>query len=54
MARLEPLPAEQLRLRAAVRGDQVQTNRFFLATEGLIPPESFFNPENLSRLMGAA
>ncbi|HEX5501447.1 MAG TPA: NAD(P)/FAD-dependent oxidoreductase [Thermomicrobiales bacterium] len=54
LARFQPLPAEMLRLRAAVRGDQAATNRYVMATEGMIPPETFFNPENLQRLMVAA
>ena len=53
MARLQPLPSDQRRLRAALRGDQAATNRYFLASEGLIPRENFFNPENLARLIAA-
>ena len=33
--------------------DQDAINRFFMAREGLIPREAFFNPENMQRLMGA-
>jgi 2-polyprenyl-6-methoxyphenol hydroxylase-like FAD-dependent oxidoreductase len=54
LARFNPLPAELSRLRAAIRGDQEATNRFYLAREGMIPRESFFNPENLQRLMARA
>jgi flavin-dependent dehydrogenase len=53
MARLRPLPPDQLRLRAALRGDQAATIRFYLASEGLVPAETFFNPENLGRLLAA-
>jgi flavin-dependent dehydrogenase len=50
-ARFDPLPAELSQLRAAVRGDQEATNRFLMAIEGIIPPETFFNPANLQRLL---
>jgi flavin-dependent dehydrogenase len=51
MARFEPLPKELMQIRAAVRGDQEATNQFFMAREGMIPRETFFNPENLQRIM---
>jgi flavin-dependent dehydrogenase len=50
MARFEPPPPEAFGLRAALRGNQQDTNRFFLAREGMIPAEEFFNPANLERL----
>ncbi|MFN8522843.1 MAG: NAD(P)/FAD-dependent oxidoreductase [Chloroflexota bacterium] len=50
LAQFKPLPPEIVQLRRAIRGDQHETNQFFLAREGLIPPESFFNPENFARL----
>lgn len=49
-----PLPADFLQLRAALRGNQEDTNRFFMAKQGMIPPEQFFNPQNLRRLMSRA
>jgi len=49
-AQFKPVPEELLAIRAAIRGSQEETNRFFLAQEGLIPPEEFFNPDNLQRL----
>jgi flavin-dependent dehydrogenase len=52
-ARFQPPPPDQGRLLAALQNDQEQTNRFFLAREGLIAPESFFNPQNLAQLMAA-
>jgi flavin-dependent dehydrogenase len=52
LARFQRLPPELARIRAAVRGNQEATNHFFMAFEGMRPPESFFNPENLGRLMG--
>ena len=54
LAQFLPPPVDQVRLLAALRGNQEATNRLFLAREGMIPPESFFNPENLGRIMGAA
>ena len=54
LARFTPLPADQQRLQAALRGNQEATNRFFMAREGMIPPETFFNPDNLQRIMARA
>ena len=51
LARFSGLPDDVYRLRAALRGDQEETNRFYLAREGLIPPETFFNPANLQRIV---
>jgi 2-polyprenyl-6-methoxyphenol hydroxylase-like FAD-dependent oxidoreductase len=50
MARFRPFPAEVLAIRAAIRGNQDDTNQFFLAREGMIPANQFFNPDNLGRL----
>jgi flavin-dependent dehydrogenase len=44
-------PPEVYQLRAALRGNQADTNRFAMAREGMIPPEEFFNPENLQRII---
>ena len=49
-ARFAPVPAELLQLRLALRGNQEDTKRFIMAREGMIPPEEFFNPENLQRI----
>jgi len=49
-ARFIPVPAELLQLRLALRGNQEDTTRFIMAREGMIPPEEFFNPENLRRI----
>lgn len=54
MARFDPMPPDLLHLRAALRGNQEATNQFYLAREGAIPPESFFNPDNLQRIMASA
>jgi len=51
LARFQPLPDETYRLRAALREDPHATRQFFLARQGMIPRESFFNPDNLQRLM---
>jgi flavin-dependent dehydrogenase len=53
-ARLEPMPADVLALRSALRDDPEQTTRFFRARVGLIPRDAFFNPETMSRLMARA
>lgn len=53
-ARFTPPPPQVLGIRAAIRGDQEATDHFFLAREGMVAPESFFNDENLGRLMQAA
>jgi flavin-dependent dehydrogenase len=51
LARFTPPPADQQRLQAALQGNQEATNQFFMAREGMIPPERFFNPENLHRIL---
>jgi 2-polyprenyl-6-methoxyphenol hydroxylase-like FAD-dependent oxidoreductase len=51
MARLGPPAPEQLALRAALRERQEDTNLFYMARDGMVPPEAFFNPENMQRLM---
>jgi flavin-dependent dehydrogenase len=53
-ARFIPPPEEVYRIRAAVRGNLEATTQFFLAQEGMIPRDAFFNPENLGRLLGTA
>jgi flavin-dependent dehydrogenase len=54
MAQLGPVPDRERRLRAALRFDQEATNHFFLALQGMVPPDSFFNDENIDRIMLAA
>jgi len=51
MAEFKPVPEKVLVIRAAVRGNQEETNRYYLARQGMIPPEEFFNPDNLERLL---
>jgi 2-polyprenyl-6-methoxyphenol hydroxylase-like FAD-dependent oxidoreductase len=53
MARFQPPPLEQRRILAALQGNQEATNQFFLAREGMIPPETFFNPENIRQILAA-
>jgi flavin-dependent dehydrogenase len=50
LARFGPFPPELLQLRTALRGNQEATDRFFMANEGMIPREAFFNPANLRRV----
>ena len=52
MARFQPVPEETYRLRAALRENPEAANQFFLARQGMIPREAFFNPENLQSLLG--
>ena len=54
MARFEPKPDQQLRLRAALRGDQDATNHFYRAVQGMVDPQTFFNDENLGRIIAGA
>jgi len=54
LARFRPPPDEFLRIRAAVRGDAEATRHFAMAFQGMVPRESFFNPDNLQRLMASA
>jgi 2-polyprenyl-6-methoxyphenol hydroxylase-like FAD-dependent oxidoreductase len=53
MAQFKPLPPDAYQLRAALRGNQEATNQFYLARQGMIPYETFFNPENLQRILSA-
>jgi flavin-dependent dehydrogenase len=53
-AQFKPRPPEEGRLYEALRGNQEATNRFFMAREGMIRPETFFDPQNLKCLMAAA
>jgi flavin-dependent dehydrogenase len=51
VAQLLPPPPETLALRAALRGNQPATNHFFLASQGMVPRETFFNSANLAQLL---
>jgi flavin-dependent dehydrogenase len=50
-AQFKPPAQDELRLQRALIDDQEATNRFFMAYEEMIPPESFFNPDNLRAIM---
>ena len=50
-ARFKPQADEELRLQRALVDDQDATNRFFMASEGMIPPEAFFNDDNLRSIV---
>jgi flavin-dependent dehydrogenase len=54
LARFGPVPEEELAIRAAIRGNQEETNKFYLARQGMIPPREFFNPDNLQQLRSRA
>jgi flavin-dependent dehydrogenase len=49
-ARFRPVPEKELAIRAAIRGDQQATNTCYMALQGMIPREEFFNPANLQQL----
>jgi flavin-dependent dehydrogenase len=53
LAQLKP-PPEVYQLRSALRGSPEDTSRFWMAREEMIPPEEFFNPENIQRIMAKA
>ena len=53
-AQFRGLPPEIYQNHATIRGDAEERWRFFLAFERMIPPQSFFNPENMARLVGGA
>jgi 2-polyprenyl-6-methoxyphenol hydroxylase-like FAD-dependent oxidoreductase len=53
-AALEPAPPEQVRLRAAMVGNQEAVNRFAGVTFGTVPVGEFFAPENVQRILAAA
>jgi hypothetical protein len=38
----------------AMRGNQEDTNRLIMANQGMLPPEEFFNPENIQRILAKA
>ena len=49
---LTPPPAELLRLRSALRGNQADTDRYYGAELGTVPREEFYAPENIARITG--
>ena len=45
---------EELELRAALRGNQSETDRYFAARRGAMPLEEFFNEQNIQRIKAEA
>jgi flavin-dependent dehydrogenase len=52
-AKFAPPPPELRQIQQALlaNGDQEDINHFFKINLGLLPPESFFNPENVDRIL---
>lgn len=50
LASFQPAPADLLGIRAAIRGNPEASRQFYMAIEGMIPREDFFNPANLERI----
>jgi len=44
---------ELLRLRAALRGNQADTDRFYGVELGTVPRDEFYAPENIARILGS-
>jgi len=53
-AKLGSAPPQVLALRAAIRDDPEEARRFYLAREEMVAPETYFNRENLARVMAGA
>jgi len=53
-ARFTPPNPQDIQLMRAMANQPEQARRFFLAREGQIPPETFFNPENMASVMANA
>jgi 2-polyprenyl-6-methoxyphenol hydroxylase-like FAD-dependent oxidoreductase len=49
---LTPPPPEILRLRAALRGNQVDTDQFYGVDFGTVARDDFYAPDNISRILG--
>ena len=54
LASFQPAPEDLLRIRAALRGNPEASRQFYMAVEGMIPREAFFNPANLEQICGAS
>ena len=52
LASNKPLPEDVVQLRAAIDGNAEATRHFFLANQGMVARESFFNAQNLQALIG--
>ncbi len=53
-ARFPAVKDQELLLRRALRDNPAETRQFYLAFERRIPPESFFNRENIGRIVAQA
>ena len=53
LAQFKPMPPEAMVLRQKLRDRPADTQRFYLANQGMLPRETFFNPENMQRIMAA-
>jgi 2-polyprenyl-6-methoxyphenol hydroxylase-like FAD-dependent oxidoreductase len=53
-ARFLPLPEEARQLRTALKHNPEATRQFYMARFGLLPRETFFNPENIQRVIQSA
>jgi flavin-dependent dehydrogenase len=51
-AHFRPLPERARRLREALKADPEATRAFYLAREGMVPRETFFNPAVMGALVG--
>ena len=51
-ARFTPFPPQVLAIRAAVRDKPKEATRLWKARAGMIDPATFFNPQNVERLLG--
>ncbi len=51
LAELEPPSPDTLRLRAALRGNQEDTDRFLGVSAGTVPVQEFFSPGNIQRIL---
>jgi flavin-dependent dehydrogenase len=54
MASFAPLPEIAMALRSAVKESPEDATQLLLARVGIIPPDAFFRPENLQRLLAGA
>jgi 2-polyprenyl-6-methoxyphenol hydroxylase-like FAD-dependent oxidoreductase len=54
LARLAPPPPEMMALLDALRGNQLETDRFLGAVAGTVPVQEFYSPENVGRIVKAA
>ncbi|MEZ4658586.1 MAG: NAD(P)/FAD-dependent oxidoreductase [Caldilineaceae bacterium] len=53
LAQFKPMPPEVMALRQKLRDRPADTHAFYLANQGMTPRETFFNPENMQRIMAA-